>query len=1160
MQKKSISKGRFILLLLILLNLFSFSGSAYSQTKRISIKESSITIKDVIKKIEKLSRYNFLYNSKLIDVSQVISINKENSEINDILTDIFKNAAIDFKIIDRQIILTQKRSEINKSDNTSSSQNSNRLSIDEKRVISGVITDDNNEPLAGCVVLIPSQKTQVISDNDGKYKVTVNEKSPILIFSYIGMKTVTTTATDNTININMVPDFLQIEQVVVTGYQTLKKFNTTGAINSLDSKAIDIKSSYSLNKILEGAVAGLTVYKGDYRIRGGSSLSAGTKPMFIVDEFEVEKLPENMDIVENITVLKDAAASAIWGSRAANGVIVITTKQGKTDEFKVSYSNNFTITAKADFSDLNRANSEQMLNYQKEIYVKNFMNPTSYPGKKTGYPDSYQIFFDHYNGLIDNSEMDNRLAQLAKSSNKEQISEYLLQNKFSQNHLLSISGGTDKANYFLSTSYNDGKSTYVGTSNNSMNINLRSSYKLYSFLKVRADLNANFSKSDNGYSSLGSDIYSLYPFQLLKNENGYVYDYSAFNKVEALRLKGLGYLESGKNILEEVNLSDNKTEATSYKVRFGTDINIIKGVTANIDYQYEKNSSTNKNINSSKGYLARTLINSMTTSTSGVLKYNVPNADILDKSISNINSWAAKAGLNLNRSFGASQKHYVNAVLGFEIRKKVYDADVFRKLGYNDQLLSWQPIDQIALSQTGIKWWDGSTQYYRSEYFDMFAYTDNRETSSYGSVVYTYDNRYTASGSFRFDESNLFGADKMYRRNPIWSLGASWNISQEKFFKSDVVTDLIIRATTGLTGNFDRSGSTSPLMVATRMYLSSVGDYITRISSPPNPTLRWEKTRSSNISASVSLWNRLSISADFYKIISYDLLGTTILDPTTGFASARINAANMENKGVELIINGDIIKNRKFNWSTGLVFAFNHNTITKNNVSDAQPHLNRPSGVSRFVEGYARETIWSYRWAGLDNAGNPQTFDKDGNKTFTLSLEALEANGTYQPKYNGSLNSAITYQGLTLNVMFVYNFGHITRVEYPSMNPYEATPTVSALISERWRNPGDENNPNILPSISNAFNYRDLLTRYSSNSIRNAGFVRFRDILLNYQLPTKWLKETPFKKISITANATNLALWTVNKDGYDPEAIEPVKGAFSLKEPVSFTFGVKLDF
>ncbi|MFR7822501.1 MAG: hypothetical protein ACLU30_04295 [Odoribacter splanchnicus] len=292
--------------------------------------------------------------------------------------------------------------------------------------------------------------------------------------------------------------------------------------------------------------------------------------------------------------------------------------------------------------------------------------------------------------------------------------------------------------------------------------------------------------------------------------------------------------------------------------------------------------------------------------------------------------------------FGANEEHYVNAIAGFDMRKHTSQSTQTRKLGYNDELQTWQVFDQATIANNGVNWWDGRTYYYDAANYDRFSFNDSREVSFYGSLVYTYDRRYTLSGTFRIDKSNLYGADKKYRRNPLWSVGASWNVQEEKFFHSEVINRLVPRITYGLTGNFDRSGATTPLLVARRYFSNVFGGYYTRVQNPPNPKLRWERTKTLNIGVETELFNRLNLSVEYYDKHSYDLLGNVMLDPTLGFTGTKINAADMRNRGVEIMLNTDLIRTAAFNWNLNFVFGYNKNKIVKNNISDGLEY-NRPS-------------------------------------------------------------------------------------------------------------------------------------------------------------------------------------------------------------------------
>ncbi|MFV0587213.1 SusC/RagA family TonB-linked outer membrane protein [Bacteroides reticulotermitis] len=1146
------------------------TASVSAQTKPSDSETQTLTVKEALEQVKNRLEYSIWFNVQDIDLTKRVVVKFHNRTVNELLDVILKDQPLSYQISGKVIQIFRPSEEQEKKK--------------KQHVVMGVVSDaKDGEPLIGCTVRIKGQSVATITDIDGNYVVEVGEND-VLVFSYIGYETMQKMpGASGRMNIQLANSSTTLDDVIVTGYQVIKKYNVTGAVNTISSKEIDLRSSNTLQGVLEGAVPGLTVYNNQFRIRGGASLAKGinnldvnNKPLFIVDDFEVEELPENMDMVETITVLKDAAAAAIWGSRAANGVVVITTKKGKANEFRISYSGNVKVSKQPNYNDLDRVNSEQLVSYDREAFMGGYYFPGFFDYSKNGYSLSQEIIKDYLKEDMGEltkeelKEMDQRLALLSQQNNRKQIEDNLLRNAMQHHHMLSISGGSDKVNYFLSGSFIGGHSSYVGDSNQSININSRTSYRILPFMTLRSDINATFVKNNNGYTSLASDIYNLYPFQMLLDADGNrVADYGNFNHEYAKTMVSqYGYYDQGKNLLDEIDLVNNKTNGVNYKVRVGGDFKIMNGLSISADYQYEKSQYTNKNVISKESYDGRTLINSMAApDDSNVLKFNLPNGDILDHQQATTDAWILKLGATLNRSFGADKQHYVNAVAGFELRSRHYYTEKYRKMGYDDQVLSWQPIDAVTL-QDGIPWWNGETNRYYSTSYDGFGDILNKEISYFGSALYTYDGRYTLSASMRLDKSNFFGASNKYRRNPIWALGANWNVKNEKFFTSDFISALMLRASWGLTGNFDRSGGTTPVMVGKRSYLPATGDYVVRLSTPPNPKLRWERNRSLNISVDLGLIDRINATLTYYNNFCYDLLGNTLLDPTVGYTSAMINAADMHNRGLEVQLGADILKFRNFSWNVNWIFGYNSNKVTSNKIPESSPELTRVTGTTAFVEGYAREAVWSYRWAGLDNKGEPMVYDKEGNKLYDIALlgaEDLEYSGTYQPKYSGSWSTGFRYKNLHANFLFTYNFGHVFRCEYPSMDAYATSPSLSDKIARRWQKEGDEKNTDIacLPSAEDAWvntYYRSNAVMYSSNSIRNGNMIRLREILFNYECPQSWLKHTPLRRLSLTAQFNNVWLWTKNKEGYDPEAVSPLTGALSFGQPFSFTAGVKVDF
>jgi outer membrane receptor protein involved in Fe transport len=676
------------------------------------------------------------------------------------------------------------------------------------------------------------------------------------------------------------------------------------------------------------------------------------------------------------------------------------------------------------------------------------------------------------------------------------------------------------------------------------------------------DLNGTFQENKTG-TEPGNGIQQLPPYQLLLDANGrYLYDYTTFNKTENDRLIPLGYADNGRNLLEEARLSNNRTKNFGLRTNIGGEWKIVKGLSLNATFLYDRFKTSGRNLIPQASYENRSYINQFTTlDASNKAVYNLPVGDELYLRENTNNNWGLRGQLNYSNTF--LTKHFVNLAAGLELKKYVTDGFTNTKFGYNDDLQSWQPIDQQRLLKGGLTWWDGSqVPIYDATQNDVFSHDDVREQSMYATGAYTYDERITATGSFRVDQSNLFGADPKYRRTPLWSAGLAWDIARESFFHIPAVSMLKLRATIGLTGNFDRS--TTPLLVATRRYQATLNDFAARVNSY-NPKLRWERTRSINLGMDLAmLEGRLQITADYYNKQGYDLLGNLVLDPTVGFTNMRINGAKMTNKGIEMALQGDIIAARQVKWNSRLNIAYNKNRITDNKVPESDPVIARPMGTSQYLEGYSRESLWSYRWAGLDDHGNPQTYNEKDEKVKIPVFASLIHSGSYRAPVSGGFTNIVSYKGIFASIFATFNFGNVLRREMPSMYGYEFGNNQNYQVRDRWRKPGDELHTDIAaitPSFdpSDFYDGRERVMQYSSNSIMPGDYIRLREVQLGYNLPASLLRGSVFKAVNFIAQMNNIALWKKNKYGIDPEAIDPVFGAYYLPAPRITTFTIRVE-
>ncbi|ERJ58154.1 SusC/RagA family TonB-linked outer membrane protein [Sphingobacterium paucimobilis] len=1130
----------------------STPGFSYAQTLNVEAKQKSLS--QIFESLKKDSGYHFFWEGGDFSGTRVdVSVK---GDIKEVLDALFEGLPLDYTLHKKTVIIKS---------------NPNNMRKAVKQDVVGRIIDEKGEAIAGAIIKYSSsgKYATVVTDAKGSFRITAAKFPVHLQISYLGYKPqdYVVEAANQPVLVQLRVAETQIEDVdiVYTGYQSISRENTTGASAGVKEEEIERRNNSSLDNILENSVPGLNSYttpdgKADMRVRGGSSLRAGTAPLMVVDGFPATIMPDVNEITD-IRVLKDAAAAAIWGSQASNGVIVITTKKGKIGGPVIQYAGNLRVQMRPDYSALQRANAAQVIDYEKEQYDKGYINSSRFRGTSAGYSQSIGIINAYDRNEIDLAERDRQLGLLAEMDNQSQVDDLLLRNAVNQKHFLSISGGSDRFSYYTGANFDYSVAGTRGTQDKNMVLTNRMTYKLADFVSLRSNIAMEYGWGNQGYSSLMEEIRKLQPYQMLKDENGnLVNNYFGYNKIENDRLLGLGYLDYGMNLVQETNLANNRTSGFGVRSIFGLDWKIIDGLTVSNDFVYERLGGRQRNLNDEQSLFTRNLINRFTTYDATTKKYEkmIPIGDVLDVTNSSSRRIASRNQANYQKTL--LDKHYINVLVGFDISKYITDDTQQRLLGYNDELNSSQDIDAKVLAK-GIRDWENKLQSYYASSYNQMRFKENREYSFYSTLAYTYDRRYTISGSFRNDYSNLFGADPKLRKTPLWSVGGKWLAHNEAFFNTDFISELSFRTTVGVTGNFDRDGQTTTYLTATRFFNTIADSFVARLQTPPNDKLRWESTRTVNAGVDVGvLHNRFTLSLDYYDKYSYDLLGSQTLDPTVGLTNASINAAELSNKGLELGLTAGIIRNKEFSWDTRVNFAYNKSNVLYNRITDTNPVINRPRNVVPYLEGYERESLWSYRWAGLDEQGRPQTYDENGDKVLEPVLASLELNGTSRPLYSGSWNNEFMYKGFNLSIFTVFNAGQKARMEMPSMDGYATNSAYNNKIANRWKQAGDEQKTDI-PALVSQDDFDEYgqsimrLATLSSNSVFDASFLRIREIQLGYTVSDrKILRQLPFKSIRAVAQINNVYLWKANKSGIDPEA---VSGAtYQLPQPKVVTFGL----
>jgi len=880
----------------------------------------------------------------------------------------------------------------------------------------------------------------------------------------------------------------------------------------------------------------------------------------------------NPQDVESIVVLKDATAASIWGARAANGVIVIDTKKGRSRQQAptVNISANYTAYGSPRLNYLPLANSAQIINYEEELINKNLniYNPFTMPPMYKYYKsDASDLVYKVKAGLIDSATYKAGIAKLSAINGYDQYKKYLLQPANAQIYNLSVSGGNDFHTYYLSASYSREVTSAVGTNGDRFTATANQSFKLLKKATLGISLKTslfNYKNNGIGVSKLGLGGNTYLPYNQIIDENGnkvyYSYNYYK-GRTDTLQSQR-GYMNWGYNYLDELTANDVNIKDNNYSGTISLNVPIYKGLSANGEFMLEKYYQTNRTWNGPDSYAARNTVNQATSVNyaTGSLSYGIPQGGILQQNSSNNTNYSARGQLLYNETIASI--HQVNAIAGTEIRQTKQGQTLPTTMyGYNMQTGFTQPVSATYVDVNGT-----TVSAYTLPTSQQYDKT-RRFLSYYANAAYTLLKKYSLSGSVRYDDYNNFGVDRKYRATPLWSAGAKWNITGEKFMQSaSFINALALRATYGYNGN-----------IATDVYpfttISLNSSYVTgqpaaSVTSPANPALRWEKTGVINLGLDYGLFkNRLMGSIEWYTKKGKDILYQFPIDPTYGVNGSTLttNNARINAKGFEASITGAFIRQKNIDWSATFNFSYNKNEIADNRFQPNSSTYSSLSGTN--VVGYPTSALWVYRFAGLDKTGMTQVYA--GDKTTKLapsqsptSIDALYYAGTTTAPYYGSLSQTFRFKQFTLFALGTYSFGSVFR--RPTISTYTSSrqPLVqydlNKDIDKRWRVAGDEANTNV-PGIAGVYAPVSLFRyAFSDINVLSGSYIRLREVSLSYGMPAAIAKRILAKNIDFTFTVRNPGLlWTKNKEKIDPDII-PYLSSNTLALPPAASYNVAL--
>jgi TonB-linked SusC/RagA family outer membrane protein len=940
------------------------------------------------------------------------------------------------------------------------------------------------------------------------------------------------------------------EVEVSTGYYRIPKERATGSFEMINSDLLNRNPDPNIIERLEGISSVLqfdrSINSGEFstdpklRLRGISSINSQTEPLIILDNFPYEGSLNsiNPNDVESITLLKDASAASIWGARAGNGVIVITTKKGKFEKSNnLIFGSTWQLSQRPDLSySRDYLPSASMLDVEDKLFELDNFDASDY----SALPEYISLLMDRRNNAISEKEFGTQRDRLAQRDLREDARKYLYRPALLQQYDLALNGGGSVYSYWLSSSFSKNNANVQGNSNKRNTLNLRNQIKLTKGLDLSFGLNyAWMASKNNGLTLQGLKVGSreLPNYSALVDENGVpVSVIGRYAKDYVDQAVGNGLLDWNYVPLEEAKMRDRRSDTKDLLINLGLDYTILDGLKLSLKYQNQRLRTDQTNVYDAGSYYVRNLVNQYTQPD---LKRIIPEGAIKEGLNNEISSQSGRIQLDFNRQYG--EKNVVSAIAGAELREtKSFSNPGYRLYGYNDEVLTAQsnmdyttfyplrPLGSatVPAAPTG-----------------MVSLTD-RFLSYFFNGAYTYDAKVSFTASLRWDASNLFGVKTNQKGVPLWSVGSAINLDRFDWMKSDWINSLKFRTTYGVSGNVNNTVSVYPIT----SFFSDV-NFVTQksyaqLKSVGNPGLRWEKVHMLNVGLDFGLFNNLlSGSVEYYQKNASDLIGVNFMDPTTGIFETSgfyqinnlINYAKLRTQGVDLTVNANLGKNR-LKWNGSLSFSY-----TTNKVLDymANSNVTMSTMVSSPIPVVGKSLDMNYAWksGGLDPATG-ELLAPDGTKDYTAYLSSAKIDdladmGLKFPPYAGVFRNTFSYGNFSLSASVDYKFGFYFRRNTINYSQLFSSGVGHMDYLKRWQVPGDENVTSVpvFPVDKNLS--RDELYVNSALMYEKGDFLRLADLQLSYRTFPGFLKN---KECRLFATVRNVAwIYRANALGLIPD-------------------------
>lgn len=1169
---------------------FSFPVLAQQAGKAIDINVKDATVKEVLEIVKKHD-YRLAYSTAVIDAcKKKVTMNLKKATVAQVLDEAFKGTDLSYKVEGNLITIKEVKRD---------------TSITAK----GVVKDENGEPIPGVSVVIKGTTVGTATGVNGEFEIRVPENS-VLLFSFIGMETKSALVdSGKPINVVMKEMVNEMDEVVITGYQVINKRESTSSISTLRAEDIIEPVGSSLDQMLQGKVPGMSVMQmtstvgaaPKIRIRGSSTIVGNREPVWVLDGVvlqdpvpldatELNSMDRvnlignaisglNPEDIDRIDVLKDASATALYGSKAANGVIVITTKRGKPGAPSVRFSTSMSFMERPSYKKQYRMNSKDRIEVSEEIHRRGFEFEGFSPDD-VGYEGALRRLWD---GEIDMKKFNQEVKSM-----KEQNTDWydlLFRNSFSQSYTLSMSGGTERADYYFSAGYSNQQGSQLQEKGERFSFMTNLGFKLSERLRASVNLAASINTTDRPTVDLNEYAYNTSRTISPYNEDGsycfYGYEPATLN----------GNIVLNYNVLNELEYSESTQEVRSINTRVNLDYTATSWLSLGTVLSYNTGAARSERCYDERTYHVskyrrlpygydKSLLSADALENLRSKTCLIPYGGILSFDENVNNSFMVRAYLNVNKLF--NDVHSISFSAGMEASSSEYRGYARENWGYLpgrgkkfvtiENLTDWSAASLEMQKLTPVV-------------------SDNTRNflSYYGTLSYSYRGKYVVSANMRGDGSNKLGETARFL--PIWSFSGRWNIGGENFMipLENVISNLDIRASYGIQANVTDAHNPN-LIIGLGTLHSNSEEYAATVSQLPNLDLKWEKTNSFNVGLDFDFFKgKLFGSFEYYYKKSKDQLMSVEIETTNGDKIVSINGGDLKNKGWELSFSLSPIKTDDFEWNMTFNTGKNYNSVA-NVVNRSETYSDYLSG-SIIKNGFALNSFYSYQFDGLDENGIPKfkglkDYDENGNVIITTRAQALASalkySGKREADLSGGLSLSFRYKRLSLSTRFSLSLGNKIRLNelyagdsfklpFPAQN-------MSTEFIDRWKKPGDEKFTNI-PSLSDklitiagmnpdnkgsvmntnsevSYSYWQM---YNDSDLRvvSGNFLRCTALSLSYSLPREVVKKMFLRDVSFSLGVSNpFVIKSKELKGRDPEQVTMGSGTIPPQQSYSLMLNI----